>query len=178
VATAAISLTLGGAGAAVMAGLIIVSTFGCNNGMVLSGARVLYAMGRDGLFFAKAGQLNPRGVPAWALWAQGIWASVLCLSGTYGDLLDYVIATSLLFHALTVLGVFVMRGREPEAPRPYKTWGYPLTPALYVASALFVSASLLQFKPAYTWPGLLIVFAGVPVYYLRGHWAQKGQPAA
>jgi len=165
VATAAMSVILGPAAAVVMAALIMVSTFGCNNGLILSGARVYYAMARDGVFFRSAGRLNTRGVPGAALVVQCVWACLLCLSGTYADLLDYVIFAVLLFYVLTVLGIFRLRRSRPEAERPYRAFGYPLLPALYVVAATAIAVDLLILKPAYTWPGLGIVLLGIPAYY-------------
>ncbi len=165
VGTAAASVIFGEAGAAIMAVLIMISTFGCNNGLILAGARVYYAMAQDGLLFSAAGKLNSRNVPAFALAAQGVWASLLCLSGTYGDLLDYVIFAVLLFYALTVSGIFVLRMKRPEVERPYKAFGYPVLPALYVLLASALCIDLLVLKPLYTWPGLGIVALGIPVYY-------------
>lgn len=165
VATAALSAVFGPAGALAMAVLIMVSTFGCNNGVILSGARVFYAMAQDGLFFKKAGALNEAGVPGAALLMQGLWAGLLCLSGTYGDLLDYVVFAILLFYALTVAAVFVLRRRKPDAPRPYRVWGYPFVPGLYILLASAICVDLLVLKPLYTWPGIGIVLLGVPVYY-------------
>ena len=170
VGTAAASEIFGGASATIMAVLIMISTFGCNNGLILAGARVYYAMSKDGLFFEKAGTLNEHSVPGWALVAQSIWASVLCLSGTYGDLLDYVIFAVLLFYILTVIGIFVLRRRRPLAPRPYKAFGYPVMPALYVIVASAIAIDLLIFKPQYTWPGLGIVLLGIPVFFI---WRRK-----
>ena len=149
-----------------MAVLIMVSTFGCNNGLILAGARVYYAMAKDGLFFASAGRLNPSGVPAGALVTQAVWASALCLSGTYGDLLDYVIFAVLVFYILTVTGVFILRRKRPEAERPYRAIGYPVLPGLYVVLATAIAVDLLILKPAYTWPGLGLVILGIPVYFL------------
>ncbi|HUI66235.1 MAG TPA: amino acid permease [Bacteroidota bacterium] len=166
VATAAMSVILGPAAAIIMAALIMVSTFGCNNGLILSGARVYYAMAQDGLFFRSVGRLNARGVPGAALAVQAVWASLLCLSGTYSNLLDYVIFAVLVFYVLTVAGIFILRKTQPETERPYRAFGYPVLPALYIAAALAVSIDLLIFKPAYTWPGLIIVLLGIPVYYL------------
>ncbi len=165
VATAAMSVIMGPAAAVVMAVLIMISTFGCNNGLILSGARVYYAMAKDGVFFRSAGKLNARSVPGVALIVQGVWASLLCLSGTYSDLLDYVIFAVLLFYVLTVAGIFLLRRKRPDAERPYRAFGYPVLPALYILAATAISADLLIFKPAYTWPGLGIVLVGIPVFY-------------
>lgn len=153
--------------ALIMAAFVVVSTFGCNNGLILSGARVYYAMAADKLFFSKTGQLNQNGVPANGLIYQGIWASVLCLSGTYGQLLDYVIFAVLIFYTLTIGGIFILRKKRPDAERPYKAFGYPWLPALYILLASAIMLDLLIYKPDYTWPGLLIVLLGIPVYYIR-----------
>lgn len=166
VGTAAATVIFGDAGALVMAILIMVSTFGCNNGLILAGARVYYAMAKDGLFFVSAGRLNSSGVPAAALLTQAVWASALCLSGTYGDLLDYVIFAVLVFYILTVAGVFILRRKRPEAERPYRAIGYPVLPGLYVVLAAAIAVDLLILKPAYTWPGLGLVVLGIPVYFL------------
>jgi APA family basic amino acid/polyamine antiporter len=166
VGTAAMSVIFGDTAAVLMAVLIMVSTFGCNNGLILAGARVYYAMARDGLFFRQVGALNSRGVPAGALIAQSVWASLLCVSGTYSDLLDYVIFAVLLFYALTVVGIFILRRKMPDATRPYRAFGYPYIPALYVLAALAISLDLLVFKPQYTWPGLIVVLLGIPAYFL------------
>jgi len=173
VATAAMSVVFGGAAASLMAALIMISTFGCNNGLILSGARVYYAMARDDLFFRRVGVLNRRGAPAAGLWVQGIWASLLCLSGTYSDLLDFVIFSALLFYILTVSGVFVLRVTRPDAERPYKAFGYPLVPALYIIVAAAIALDLLIDKPRYTWPGLAIVLTGIPVFLL---WRRRKAP--
>jgi APA family basic amino acid/polyamine antiporter len=165
VATAVVSTIFGGAAAAIMAALIMVSTFGCNNGLILSGARVYYAMALDGLFFRKTGALNKKAVPAFALVIQSAWACILCLSGTYGDLLDYVIFAVLIFYILTIIGIFILRKKRPDAERPYKAFGYPVVPALYVLATTALCVDLLVLKPAYTWPGLIIVLLGIPVYY-------------
>jgi APA family basic amino acid/polyamine antiporter len=164
VGTAAMEVMLREAGAGVMALAIMISTFGCENGLILAGARVYWAMARDGLFFPVAGLLNTRGVPGAALVFQGIWASVLTLSGTYSDLLDYVIFAALLFYVLTVTGIFILRRTQPSAARPYRAIGYPVMPALYVALASLIMIDLLIVKPRYTWPGLLIVASGVPAF--------------
>lgn len=156
-----------GAGAAlIMAAFVVVSTFGCNNGLILSGARVYYAMAKDKLFFSKAGTLNSKGVPANGLIYQAIWASLLCLSGTYSELLDYVVIAILIFYVLTILGIYVLRIRKPEAERPYKAFGYPILPAIYIAAALLLMYILLVYKPEHTRPGFYIILAGIPVYYL------------
>jgi APA family basic amino acid/polyamine antiporter len=164
-ATAAISGVFGNYAMIIMAVFIMISTFGCNNGLILSGARVYYAMARDGIFFRKSGELNSRGVPAAGLVMQGIWSAVLCLSGTYGQLLDYVIFAVLIFYILTILGLFILRIRKPEIERPYKAFGYPVIPAVYIALATLVTVILLINKD-YAWGGLIIVMIGVPVYFL------------
>ncbi|MFN3344260.1 MAG: APC family permease [Chloroherpetonaceae bacterium] len=166
VGTAAMSVVFGDAALFIMAALIMISTFGCNNGLILAGARVYYAMGNDGLFFKKAGTLNEKSVPAFALVIQCVWASVLCLSGSYGDLLDYVVFAVLLFYILTIAGIFMLRKIKPHAERPYKAIGYPVLPLLYIAVAAAICIDLLIFKPNYTYPGLIIVLLGVPVYFL------------
>ena len=166
VAAAAAARMFGSPGEVMMALLIMVSTFGCANGMILAGARVYYAMAQDGVFFRRAGILNESAVPGNALLWQGAWTSVLCLSGAYGDLLDYVIFAVLVFYILTVGGIFLLRRGRPDAPRPYRAWGYPLVPALYVLAAAAISVDLLIFKPRYTWPGVAIVLVGIPVYFL------------
>lgn len=166
VGTAAASVILGDLAVVVMAIFIMISTFGCNNGMILAGARVYYAMARDGLFFKNVGQLNKKSVPAVALVFQGIWAGVLCLSGKYGDLLDYVISATILFYILTLIGIFILRKKMPNAERPYKAWGYPVMPAIYIVAATLFCINLFIYKPTYTWPGLFIVLLGVPVFYI------------
>ena len=149
-----------------MAAAILVSTFGCNNGLILSGARIYYAMAKDGLFFKPAGNVNRHHAPGVALIVQCVWASVLCLSGTYGQLLDFLIFAVLIFYILTLAGLFVLRGTRPEMKRPYRALGYPVLPALYIVMAAFVEVQLLRYKPQYTWPGLIIVLLGIPVYGL------------
>jgi APA family basic amino acid/polyamine antiporter len=166
VGAAAASVIFGPQGVFIMAALIMVSTFGCNNGLILAGGRLYEAMAKDGLFFKSATRLNKNGVPANALWSQAVWASLLCLSGTYGNLLDYCTFASLIFYMVTVYGIFVLRKREPEAERPYKAFGYPIVPALYIVLAGAICLDLLVFKTTYTVRGLLIVLAGVPVYWL------------
>ncbi len=154
-----------GIGAGVIAGLLMVSTFGCNNGLILSGARVYYTMAKDGLFLPSAGKLNTKGVPARALWMQFIWASVLCLSGSYGQLLDYLIFTALLFYILTIAGLFKLRRTQPDLPRPYKAFGYPFIPGLYIVLASLICIVLLINKTGTAGMGLLIVLIGIPIYY-------------
>jgi APA family basic amino acid/polyamine antiporter len=166
VGTAAASVIFGEGAAVIMAMMIMISTFGCNNGLILAGARVYYAMAIDGLFFKKAGVLNNKSVPGAALIVQGVWTCILCLSGTYSDLLDYVVFSVLLFYILTVVGIFILRKKQPNAERPYKAFGYPVVPALYIFLASAISIDLLIFKPQYTWPGLGIVLLGIPVYFI------------
>ncbi|MBL0293911.1 MAG: amino acid permease [Saprospiraceae bacterium] len=150
----------------IMAILIMVSTFACNNGLILSGARVYQAMAKNGLFFKSMIPNNTNEVPSNALWIQCIWCSILCLSGKYGQLLDYVIFAVLIFYILTILAIFRLRRLEPDTPRPIKAWGYPFIPFLYIILAAAISLDLLYMKPEYTWPGLIIVLVGIPVYYL------------
>ncbi|MCX2740046.1 APC family permease [Pontibacter anaerobius] len=167
---AAVADVIGGYQATVaIAILIMVSTFSCNNGAILSGARVYYAIARDGLFFGRMGRLNKNGVPAAALWLQCIWACLLCLSGTFNDLLDYVVFAVMLFYILTIVGIFVLRKKRPNLPRPYKAFGYPVLPALYVLLSSAICIILLIDKPKFTWPGLIIVALGIPVFYLFGN---------
>jgi APA family basic amino acid/polyamine antiporter len=144
---------------------ILVSTFGCANGLILAGARVYYAMAADGLFFERAAEIHPKTrTPVFSLVLQGIWVSVLVLSGTYSELLDYVIFAALLFYVLTVSGLFVLRKKRPDLERPYKAFGYPVLPGVYVLLASLVMLDLLWVKPKFTWPGLIIVMTGAPVY--------------
>ena len=164
--TAVMSNIFGNSAAIVMALFIVISTFGCNNGLILAGARVYHTMANDKLFFRQAGNLNSKGVPAVGLYIQCIWASLLCLSGRYNDLLDYVVFAVLIFYVLTILGVFVLRKKRPDAERPYKAFGYPVLPAIYILLASFIMIDLLIYKPNYTWPGLIIVLIGIPIYYI------------
>jgi APA family basic amino acid/polyamine antiporter len=175
VGTAAAEMIFGPAAAVIMAVLIMISTFGCNNGLILSGARVYYAMAKDGLFFKATGNLNRKSVPGKALVVQCVWASLLCLSGTYSDLLDYVVFAVLVFFVLVVSGIFILRKKRPGWERPYKAWGYPVVPALYVLVAAAIAVDLLVFKTKYTLPGLLIVLLGIPVYFVR---KKLAKPAA
>ena len=172
VATAVAATIFGNHAAVIMAVAIMISTFGCANGLILAGARVYYAMAEHGLFFKKIGQLNGKGVPANGLMLQGLWATALVLSGSYGNLLDYVIFAALLFYVLTVWGVFVLRKKRPELARPYKAWGYPVVPLLYIVIASLVMIDLLIYKPVYTWPGLGLVLTGLPVYWF---WHKKNR---
>jgi len=168
VASAVAETIFGAAGASIMAALILISTFGCNNGLILSGARVYYAMARDRLFFRRTGNLNRHNVPAAALIAQSIWTSLLCLTGTYGQLLNYVIFAALIFYALTTVGLFRLRKLRPDAERPYKVIGYPVLPALYIilASAIAVILLIADQTRAQAISGLVIVLLGVPVYFI------------
>lgn len=167
VATAMMQAVFAQFGALLMAGAILVSTFGCNNGLILAGARVYYAMAKDGLFFRSVARLHPTyKTPAVSLMVQMVWCCILCLSGTYGQLLDYIIFAVLVFYILTILGLFVLRVKQPNAPRPYRAIGYPVLPAIYILMALFIDIVLLRYKPQYTWPGLIIVLVGIPVFYL------------
>src|SRR5437870_718289 len=182
-----------GAGATIMAVAIMVSTFGCNNGLILAGARAYYAMARDGLFFRSVAELNKFRVPAWGLVIQGIWAGALVLPRTvktdatgavtgygnlYGNLLDYVISAALIFYILTIVGIFLLRWKRPDAERPYKAFGYPIVPALYIVGAAVILFVLFVYQTATTWPGLMIVLTGVPVYFLWKVFGTKPQPAA
>lgn len=166
VATSAMSVVFGDYAAIIMAIFIMISTFGCDHGLILAGPRVYYAMARDGLFFRKVGEINRKGVPGFAIAIQGIWSVLLCLSGTYSDLLDYVIFAVLLFFSLTILAIFILRVKRPELPRPYKSFGYPIIPALYILTTTFIMIILLIYKPKYTFPGLVIVLLGIPVFFL------------
>jgi APA family basic amino acid/polyamine antiporter len=175
VAAATLEAALPGIGAVLLAVGIMISTFGCANGMLLSGARAYYAMARDGLFFRGAGRLNAAGVPSKGLVIQGVWTALLVLLRTYdpdtraygnlyGSLLDYVVSAALVFYILTIAGVFRLRQKRPDAPRPYKAFGYPLVPALYIVTAAAILLILAVYRPTTTWPGFVIVLVGVPVY--------------
>jgi APA family basic amino acid/polyamine antiporter len=177
VGTAVMTQMLGSRGGALMAVAIMLSTFGCANGLILAGARVYYAMARDGLFFRNVARLHPSyKTPTVSLMVQMVWTCILCLSGTYGQLLDYIIFAVLVFYILTILGLFVLRRTHAQAERPYRAIGYPLLPAIYILMAVFIDVVLLRYKPQYTWPGLIIVLIGIPVYYL---WSRRApqQPA-
>jgi len=167
VATAVVTQMFGSAGGALMAVAIMISAFGCCNGLILSGARVYYAMAKDGLFFRGVARLHPSyKTPTISLMVQMVWTCVLCISGSYGQLLDYIIFAVLVFYVLTILGLFVLRRTHAEAERPYKAIGYPILPAIYIVMALFIDVVLLRYKPQYTWPGLFIVLLGIPVYFI------------
>ena len=181
VATATLNAIFPGLGATLMASAILISTFGCVNGLILAGARAYYAMSRDGLFFTRAGQLNAAKVPSWGLWLQGVWAAFLVLprlftpatnsySNLYGTLLDYVISAALIFYILTIAGVFRLRQTRPDVERPYKAFGYPVIPALYIVGALAILLVLFVYRPDATWKGLGIIVLGLPVYFL---WRKK-----
>jgi APA family basic amino acid/polyamine antiporter len=173
VATSAMNVVFGDYAAIIMAVFVMISTFGCNHGLILAGPRVYYAMARDGLFFRKVGEINRKGVPGFAIAIQGIWAILLCLSGTYSNLLDYVIFAVLIFFSLTILAIFVLRVKRPDIPRPYKAFGYPVIPAVYILTTSFIMVILLIYKPNYTFPGLIIVLLGIPVYYLWKKYSQS-----
>ena len=166
VAVSASKAIFGDIGTYVIAVMIMISTFGCNNGLILAGARVYYTMAKDGLFFKKTGILNKNGVPEFALWIQCIVASLLCLSGKYGDLLDMISFVVVLFYALTIAGIFILRKKMPNAERPYKAFGYPILPAIYILMAIAFCALLIFYKPVYAGWGLAIVLAGIPIYYV------------
>ena len=166
VAVAASIIIFGNIGTIIIALMIMVATFGCNNGIILAGSRVYYTMANDGLFFKKTAKLNSKAVPEFALWVQCIVASLLCLSGKYGDLLDMVSFVVVIFYVLTILGIFILRKKKPELERPYKAFGYPLLPGLYILLGVTFCVLLILYKPQYTWPGLIIVLIGIPLYYL------------
>jgi APA family basic amino acid/polyamine antiporter len=176
VATAALGQIFHSGGAQIMAAAILISTFGCANGLTLAGARVYYAMSRDGLFFKSVGKLHPKyHTPVAGLVIQAVWTAFLCLSGTYSQLLDYIIFAVLVFYILTIIGLFVLRFKWPAAPRPYRAFGYPVLPALYIVMASWICIVLLRYKPQYTWPGLVLVILGIPVYYLWSRGSSKPQ---
>jgi APA family basic amino acid/polyamine antiporter len=189
VATAALNAIFGPVGALIMAGAIIVSTFGCNNGLILAGSRVSYAMAKDGLFFRATGKLNSKGVPGTALIYQGVWITVLILLRTrkvdasgvvtygnlYSNLLDYVVFAALIFYVLTITGVFVLRVKRPDAERPYRAFGYPFLPLLYIALALTILFVLLFYRTETAGWSLVIVLLGLPVYWL---WSRRNEKTA
>ncbi len=165
VAVVASNVIFGNIGTVIIALMIMVSTFGCNNGLILAGARVYYTMAKDGLFFKQAGELNKFAVPQLALWVQCMLACAWCLSGKYGDLLDMVSFVVVVFYVLTIVGIFILRKKRPEAERPYKAFGYPVLPLIYIVMGLTFCTLLIVYKPQYTWPGLIITLIGIPIYY-------------
>jgi APA family basic amino acid/polyamine antiporter len=174
VGTAVMTQMLGPLGGFLMAAAIMISGFGCNNGLILSGARVYYAMAKDGLFFRGVARLHPKyKTPAVSLMVQMVWACLLCVSGSYSQLLDYIIFAVLVFYILTIVGLFVLRRTRPDVERPYKAIGYPVLPAIYIVMALFIDVVLLRYKPQFTWPGLIVVLLGIPVYYA---WQSRRKP--
>lgn len=165
VAVAASHVIFGNIGTIIIALMIMVSTFGCNNGLILAGARVYFTMAKDGLFFKQAGELNKFAVPQLALWVQCVLACFWCLSGKYGELLDMVSFVVVLFYVLTIVGIFILRKKRPDAPRPYKAFGYPILPLIYIAMGMTFCTLLIIYKPKFTWPGLIITLIGIPIYY-------------
>jgi APA family basic amino acid/polyamine antiporter len=166
VAVAASHVIFGNLGTFVIAIMIMISTFGCNNGLIMAGARVYYTMAKDGLFFKRTGTLNKFAVPEFGLWIQAVVASILCLSGKYGDLLDMISFVVVIFYVLTIFGIYRLRVSRPDAERPYKAFGYPILPAIYIVMGLTFCILLIRYKPNFTWPGLIIVLIGIPIYYL------------
>src|SRR5207245_10284759 len=174
VGTAVMTQMFGAVGGLLMAAATMIAGFGCNNGLILSGARVYYAMAKDGLFFRNVAKLHPTyKTPAVSLMVQMVWTCVLCISGSYGQLLDYIIFAVLVFYILTIVGLFVLRRMRPDAERPCRAVGYPVLPAIYIVMALFIDVVLLRYKPQYTWPGLIVVLLGIPAYYA---WRSRGRP--
>lgn len=166
VALSASEAIFGSSGTIIIAIMIMISTFGCNNGLILAGARVYYSMANDKLFFKKANALNKNAVPEWALWIQCAMACALCLSGKYGDLLDMVSFVVVIFYVLTIMGIFILRKKRPDAERPYKAFGYPLLPIIYIIMGVSFCTLMIMYKPQFTWPGLIITLIGIPLYYL------------
>ncbi|RZK92895.1 MAG: amino acid permease [Pedobacter sp.] len=166
VAVSAANHIFGTAGTIGIAVMIMVSTFGCNNGLIMAGARVYYSMAQDGLFFKKVGTLNKNSVPGFGLWVQCLFACLWCVSGKYGDLLDMISFVVVMFYMLTIFGIFILRKKRPDAERPYKAFGYPVLPIIYIAMGMAFCLLLIVYKPRFTWPGLLITLVGIPVYYL------------
>jgi len=166
VAVSAANAVFGAIGTYVIAVMIMISTFGCNNGLILAGARVYYTMAKDGLFFRRTGVLNRNAVPEFGLWIQCLVASILCLSGRYGDLLDMISFVVVIFYVLTIAGIFILRKKRPDAERPYKAFGYPILPAIYIVMGIAFCLLLIKYKPQYTWPGLIIVLIGIPLYFI------------
>ncbi|MGY3211625.1 APC family permease [Mucilaginibacter sp. HD30] len=175
VAVAASQVIFGNVGTLIIALMIMVSTFGCNNGLIMSGARVYYTMAKDGLFFKRTGTLNEFEVPSFGLWIQCLIACILCLSGKYGDLLDMISLVAVIFYMLTIIGIFILRAKQPNAERPYKAFGYPVLPALYIILGLAFCVLLLLYKPQYAWGGLIIVLIGIPIYFVANRYFNNGQ---
>ncbi len=177
VAVAASQVIFGHAGTVIIALMIMVSTFGCNNGLIMAGARVYYTMAKDGLFFKRTGTLNKFAVPGFGLWIQCIVAGILCLSGKYGDLLDMISFVVVIFYVLTIFGIYILRVKRPGADRPYKAFGYPVLPAIYMLMGLAFCVLLIIYKPQFTWPGLIIVLIGIPIYYLTQRYSKDEEQA-
>ena len=176
VATAASNEIFGAAGTGIIAALIMVSTFGCNNGLILAGARVYHTMAKDGLFFKKTGTLKKNAVPGFALWIQCILCCIWAISGKYGELLDMISFVVVMFYMLTIAGIFILRKKRPDAERPYKAFGYPVLPILYILMGLAFCILLIIYRPKFTWPGLIIALAGIPIYYLAVAGKKKINP--
>lgn len=175
VAVAASQVIFGNVGTLIIALMIMVSTFGCNNGLIMSGARVYYTMAKDGLFFKRTGTLNEFAVPSFGLWIQCLIACILCLSGKYGDLLDMISLVAVIFYMLTIIGIFILRAKQPHAERPYKAFGYPVLPAIYIILGLAFCILLLIYKPEYSTGGLVIVLIGVPIYFVANRYFNNGE---
>jgi APA family basic amino acid/polyamine antiporter len=178
VAVAASSVIFGEVGTVIIALMIMVSTFGCNNGLILAGARVYYTMAKDGLFFKQAGELNKFAVPQRALWVQCLLACVWSVSGKYGDLLDMICFVVVLFYMLTIGGIFILRIKRPDIKRPYKAFGYPVVPLIYIGMGITFCLMLIIYKPKFTWPGLIITLIGIPIYYAMLQKAKQRKPDA
>ncbi len=177
VAVAASHVIFGNIGTKIIAVMIMISTFGCNNGLIMAGARVYYTMAKDGLFFKKTGTLNKFAVPEFGLWIQAVVASILCLSGRYGDLLDMISLVVVIFYILTIAGIYILRVKQPDAERPYKAFGYPVLPAIYIILGLAFCILLLIYKPEYSRGGLYIVLAGIPIYYIAKKYLKNDDKA-
>jgi APA family basic amino acid/polyamine antiporter len=175
VAVSASQVIFGHIGTYVIAVMIMISTFGCNNGLILAGARVYYTMAKDGLFFKRTGTLNKNAVPSFGLWIQCLVACVLCLSGQYGDLLDMISLVVVIFYVLTIIGIYILRVKRPDADRPYKAFGYPVLPAIYVIMGITFCILLLAYKPEYSRGGLVIVLSGIPIYYITKYFSKDDE---
>jgi len=173
VAVSASHVIFGDIGTYIIAVMIMISTFGCNNGLIMAGARVYYTMAKDGLFFKHTGDLNKFAVPEFGLWIQALVASILCLSGKYGDLLDMISFVVVIFYVLTIIGIYKLRITRPDAERPYKAFGYPVLPAIYILMGIAFCILLIIYKPNFTWPGLIIVLIGIPIYYITQHYSKN-----